>query len=234
MIKAKLQQAISSYSSTSTDTMRSPRPTLLLTSRPPAQLSSPPELKTRVRFYKNFIPLICQMNGLRICTSFWPKTMVDTQKLHHMAGHLIMWSYDTKKTTYFEKKDKYNGHVASHVCLATWIAYADDTQLYATTEPDDVSSVRRQLGACTTDVAQWCASRRLQLNADKTEAIWIASRASLNKVKSQDCSLVMGAETVTPADVVRNLGVYLDSELSMKQHVAKVASICFFHLRRLR
>jgi len=46
-------------------------------------------------------------------------------------------------------------------------------------------------------------------------------------VKSQDCSLVMGAETVTPVDVVRNLGVYLNSELSMKQHVAKVASICF-------
>ena len=88
MIKAKLQQAISSYSST--DTMCSPRPKLLLTTRPPAQLPSPTELKTRVRFYKNFISLICQMNGLRICTSFLPKTMVDTQKLHHMAGHLIM------------------------------------------------------------------------------------------------------------------------------------------------
>jgi len=76
MIKAKLQQAISSYSSTDTDTMCSPRPKLLLTTRPPAQLPSPTELKTRVRFYKNFIPLICQMNGLRICTSFLPKTMV--------------------------------------------------------------------------------------------------------------------------------------------------------------
>jgi len=44
----------------------------------------------------------------------------------------------------------------------------------------------------------------------------------------------MGAETVIPVDVVRNLGVYLDSELSMKQHVAEVASICYFHLRCVR
>ena len=78
---------------------------------------------TGARFYKNFIPLICQMNGLRTCTLFWPKTMVCTQKkLHHMGGHLIMWSYDIKKQLTL-KKDKYNGHVASHVCLATWIAY---------------------------------------------------------------------------------------------------------------
>ena len=84
------------------------------------------------------------------------------------------------------------------------------------------------------DVDQWCASRRLQLNADKTEAIWIVSRTSLNKMKSQNCSLVMGAKTVTPVDIVLNLGVYLDSELFMKQHVAKVTSIYFFRLRQVR
>jgi hypothetical protein len=37
-----------------------------------------------------------------------------------------------------------------------------------------------------------------------------------------------------PVDVVRNLGVLLDSELTMKQHVNKIASVCYFHLRRLR
>ena len=34
--------------------------------------------------------------------------------------------------------------------------------------------------------------------------------------------------------VVRNLGVYMDSELSMKHHVIKIASACFYHIRRLR
>ena len=33
---------------------------------------------------------------------------------------------------------------------------------------------------------------------------------------------------------MRNLGVLLDSELTMKQHVNKVTSACFYHLRRLR
>ena len=40
--------------------------------------------------------------------------------------------------------------------------------------------------------------------------------------------------TINTTDVVRNLGVLLDSKLSMTQHVAKVASVCFFHIRRLR
>ena len=50
----------------------------------------------------------------------------------------------------------------------------------------------------------------------------IGSRARLNKLNSQDCSIAIGAETVTLVDVVGNLGVFLDCEQSMKQHIAKV------------
>ena len=35
-------------------------------------------------------------------------------------------------------------------------------------------------------------------------------------------------------DVVRDLGVLLDSQLSLKQHVNRIASTCFYHLHRLR
>ena len=34
--------------------------------------------------------------------------------------------------------------------------------------------------------------------------------------------------------ILNNLSVLLDSELTMKQHVNKVISACFYHLRRLR
>ena len=34
--------------------------------------------------------------------------------------------------------------------------------------------------------------------------------------------------------MVRDLGVLLDSELTLKQHISKVASCCYYHIRRLR
>ena len=84
------------------------------------------------------------------------------------------------------------------------------------------------------DVIRWCAQRRLQLNCNKTEVIWFGSRASLKKISGQDRTLTVGYEIIHPSSVVRDLGVLLDSELTMKQHVAKVAASCFYHLRRLR
>ena len=47
-------------------------------------------------------------------------------------------------------------------------------------------------------------------------------------------SLNLCSVGVEPVDSVRDLGVILDSELSMQVHISKISSTCFFHLRRLR
>ena len=45
-------------------------------------------------------------------------------------------------------------------------------------------------------------------------------------------SLTVGTRTtISPSDVVRDLGVLFDSELTMKKHIAKVAAVCFFNIR---
>ena len=112
--------------------------------------------------------------------------------------------------------------------------YADDTQFHDSCQPGDIHSLRVRLSRCADDVSTWCKSRRLQLNANKTEAIWFGSQANLASLNSLDCSLRVGLFTVQPSTVVRDLGLHLDNELSMKQHVTKVAATCYYHLRRLR
>ena len=42
-----------------------------------------------------------------------------------------------------------------------------------------------------------------------------------------------GSGAIDPATVVRNLGVIIDAELSMCEHVSRVAQVCFCHMRRL-
>ena len=49
-----------------------------------------------------------------------------------------------------------------------------------------------------------------------------------------DLTLQLDFGTLNLVEVVRDLGVLLDCELSMKQHIARIASNCFYHLRRLR
>ena len=49
-----------------------------------------------------------------------------------------------------------------------------------------------------------------------------------------DLTLHVGSDVIKPISVVRDLGVLLDQELSMKQHISKVTSTCFYQLRRLK
>ena len=50
--------------------------------------------------------------------------------------------------------------------------YTNDTQLLAHTSLKDVQYVRLGLETCILAIQDWCSSRRLQLNPDKTEVIW--------------------------------------------------------------
>jgi len=90
---------------------------------------------------------------------------------------------------------------------------------------------------CVQEIHGWCATRRLQLNPAvpaKTELIWFGSRTSHRTTERMDLSLHGGNETIKPVSVVRDLGVHLDEELTIKQHISKVASIAFYHIRRLK
>ena len=67
---------------------------------------------------------------------------------------------------------------------------------------------------------------------DKTEIIPVGTKAKLKSVP-QTSSLTLSSSTIPFSYKVRNLGVYLDSNLSMHQHVNFLCRSVFLELRRI-
>ena len=112
--------------------------------------------------------------------------------------------------------------------------YADDTQLLARTILRDLDTCRHEMEICVSTIHEWCSSRRLQLNSNKTELIWFGSSTMLKQLQDLKTSIRVGDVDVKAVTSVRDLGVILDCNLNMQSHISKVVSTCFFHLRRLR
>jgi hypothetical protein len=101
-------------------------------------------------------------------------------------------------------------------------------------KPAEAHAIVSSVESCVDDVRSWCASKRLQLNASNTEVLWFGTAAQLRKVPKCDRTVRIGGSAVEPISVVRDLGVYVDTELTMQEHVSRTARACFFHIRRLR
>lgn len=89
-----------------------------------------------------------------------------------------------------------------------------------------------RLTNCIVKIRNWMASNRLKLNEDKTQVIWLGTRHQLSKLTEN--TLTLPNATVQFSTVVNDLGVQIDSQLSMSNHIAKLSRSCFFHLRQLR
>jgi Reverse transcriptase (RNA-dependent DNA polymerase) len=118
-------------------------------------------------------------------------------------------------------------------CMQHHHIYADDMQGLRHGKPADILQIVTQVENGINEIARWCASRRLQLNQSKTEIMWFGTAANLKKLSSEDQRVAIGSSRIEPSSSVRNLGVYLDSQMTMKEHVTRTARICFHHIRRL-
>ena len=110
--------------------------------------------------------------------------------------------------------------------------YADDTQLYGWCRPCNSTSLCHRLGECVEGVAQWMSSNRLQLNAGKTEFMWCVPPRRRHHLPADQ--LMVQSAAVDPLTSVRDLGVYLDSDMSMRTYIAHLVRSCYGILRQLR
>jgi len=110
--------------------------------------------------------------------------------------------------------------------------YADDTQVYGFSHPSAASQLQLKLLACVEEVSMWMRSNRLQLNPAKTEVLWLSS--SRMQFSIPQSAFSVGNNVISSSPVVHDLGIYLDSGLTMTAHISKTVSNCFVALRQIR
>ena len=70
--------------------------------------------------------------------------------------------------------------------------------------------------------------KSLKLNDKKTEMLLISTKQLATKLNCH--TLLIGEHQVTPAAVVRNIGVIMDTHASMEAHVNNVSRAAYYHL----
>jgi hypothetical protein len=111
--------------------------------------------------------------------------------------------------------------------------YADDTQLYDHSRVNNIERSMAALEACLQDIVQWSSQRRLKLNPSKTELIWLDRAHSIGKLQQQPL-IRLNSQELSSSPSVRDLGVIIDSGLTLTTHVSILARTCFYQLRRIR
>ena len=109
--------------------------------------------------------------------------------------------------------------------------YADDSQLYVhynPNNPDAVQDAVLKIDQCCKEVKTWMTSNYLKLNDDKTEVIIVGTKAQLQK--SNINTIDVCNSKIAVKNSVKNIGVYIDSELTMKHHVNHISSVAWCNL----
>ena len=104
--------------------------------------------------------------------------------------------------------------------------YADDMQLYIYLTHKYATQAFGRLKNCLDDVRKWLSANKLKLNPDKTEFILFGSKNVRTKLGKFFPGNILG-NLLSPADAIRNLGVWFDSDFSFSCHARKTCKACF-------
>ena len=119
-------------------------------------------------------------------------------------------------------RDKYNMY---------YHFYADDTQIYICGKIDDIPKLLQTTKECIEDVKIWMTNNKLQLNDDKTEIILIRNPKIVKELP--ELILNVNDNDIKFNKKVKNLGVTLDTDMTMFFFVSQLCKNLYFQLRKI-
>ena len=108
--------------------------------------------------------------------------------------------------------------------------YADDTPIYLSFNPLDASQSKSLIEECIQDVQLWMVTNKLKLNGDKTELLVLTAR---QRPEPPLDSIKIGPDIIKASKSAKNIGVWLDSVLSMDVQINNICKTAFYHLRNI-
>jgi len=102
-----------------------------------------------------------------------------------------------------------------------YIHIADDCQVYVSVPVTDAAAAIDRFSRYVADVSTWLSSSRLRLNPAKTVVMWFGGRQQVANITVDNIPVL--SSTVTTVASARDLGVVVDSQLTMS---ANVSSTC--------
>ena len=76
-------------------------------------------------------------------------------------------------------------------------------------------------------------TNNLKLNGEKTEIIIVPNKSKKIPIDLNHLNCAGEELSILSANVVRNLGVYFDSNLTTESHIKKVTQSCHFQLKNI-
>ena len=113
--------------------------------------------------------------------------------------------------------------------------FADDTQAYTRfSTKDDGSSQStafQRMADCVAGAGSWMQQNKLQNNVSKLDALIVSADGTKHPPAS--LPLAIGADVIIPSPCVKNLGVVIDSHLSLEAQIRSVCKKAFYQIRRI-
>ena len=82
------------------------------------------------------------------------------------------------------------------------------------------------------DLKVWMNENRLKMNNDKTEFILFGSKPQLDKCTTKTLSI--NNTEIKLADKIKYLGVLLDQQLNLKQHITSKCQIAMLNIQHIK
>ena len=105
-------------------------------------------------------------------------------------------------------------------------------QVYKLLDLDDCLPSILCAEKCVSNVKAWMSSNKIQMNEDKTEVLLVTAKQIFNLQHLPEFMNINGI-CVKFSPSIRNLGVTLDSTLSLHQHIMNVCRVAYLELRHI-